>query len=386
MLLGERLVHEGLTTQRAVDGALAAQVIYGGRLGTNLVEARAIRIDDLARALGRHLLAPVPAPGALDDIPLAALRLVSRAQCERLRVCPFAEDGDTLHLAMLDPADEPALTELTTSTGRRILQYVVPEFRFYYCLERYYGVPRGVRYARANPSHGIELAQQHAQWRRERPEMITSGEFPAIPMSLATEIANMLAVTPDQPAPPARPAHERRRYASPTPVGGVEAALPRPHAIDLTTARAGITAAADRESIAKALVAFALGRCAGAVLLVPREGVLYGWRGWAPGLTPSALATLWVPLDRPGLVMEAVQQRVALRGLPDVRVHGALGWPVPREAYAFPIAIGDRLLNLLYGFPEVGHEVDDGALGPLYKLCHEAAGAWARLLVQAKRR
>jgi Type II secretion system (T2SS), protein E, N-terminal domain len=386
MLLGERLVQEGLASQRAVDQALAAQVIYGGRLGTNLVEARAVRIDELARALGRHLLAPVPEPTAFDSVSVDALRLVSRAQCERLRVVPFALDGDTLHVAMTNPHDGDVLGELTTSTRHRILQYVVPEFRLFYCLERYYGVPRGVRYARANPSLQIAQAQAHAQARRERPEMITSGEFAAIQMT--EEIAAVLAgATAPVPQAPARPADaERRVYPLATPAGGIAAALPRPQTLTGTQAHVAIEAATGRDAIAVALIAHALASHAGALLLVPRDGVLFGWRGWAKGLTLDALETLWIPLDTPSLIADAAAQRVALRGGADTRVHQALGWPLPGEAYAFPIVLGDRMLNLLYVFPEVGVVVDDAALGPLYQLCHEAAAAWARLLLQAKRR
>lgn len=63
-----------------------------------------------------------------------------------------------------------------------------------------------------------------------------------------------------------------------------------------------IAAATDRDAIAAALVGAALARCAGALLLVPREGQLYGWRGWAPGLRAESLATLWIPLDAPSLM------------------------------------------------------------------------------------
>ena len=379
-------MREGLATQRAVDSALAAQVIYGGRLGTNLVEARAIRIDDLAVALGRHLTAPVPPAGALDRVDPSALRLVSRAQCERLRLCPFALDGDTLHVAMMEPSDATALAELVTATGKRILQYAMPELRLYYCLERYYGVPRGVRYARANPSGAVTQAQAHAQARRERPALITSGEFPTLPMTPEIEAALASTTRPPEPPPAGRGA-ERRRYPSPTPAGGVATRpLPHPTAMRSVDAHKLIAAATDRDAIAGALVAAALVSCAGALLLVPREGQLYGWRGWAPGLAPEALATLWIPLDAPSLMADAAGQRVALRGAPDVRVHGLLGWALPAEAYAFPIVLGERLMNLLYVFPGQGAVVDDAALGELFQLCHEAAAAWARLLVQAKRK
>ena len=53
--LGDILVKLGLCTPEQVQSALAAQVLYGARLGTNLIELGHVNLDNLARGLARRL-------------------------------------------------------------------------------------------------------------------------------------------------------------------------------------------------------------------------------------------------------------------------------------------------------------------------------------------
>jgi len=49
--LGELLVAAGLLTVAQVEQALRAQVMWGGRLGTNIVELHYLELDPLSNAL-----------------------------------------------------------------------------------------------------------------------------------------------------------------------------------------------------------------------------------------------------------------------------------------------------------------------------------------------
>jgi hypothetical protein len=380
MRLGERLSQAGLVSPAQVEAALGAQVIYGGRLGTNLVERGALKIDDLARVLGQHVLAPVPPPGAFDSISSQVLAFASRARCERLRVCPFAVDRETLHVAMTDPHDAEAVSELAGATSRRILQYVIPELRFFYCLERYYGVPRGARFARAIPSSQLALVQAHADQRRARPELIHSGPFETLPdVPRAEELEDAMRVPAGSPM---RARGERRSYLVARPAASAEARGHRPAALGYAEARATIDQARERDAIARALIGHALSWCAGALLFVPRAGNLLGWRGWVPGLGED-VGRLAVPLGPPSLINDALETRTALRGMPDASLHQLFGAPAPGEACAYPILLRDRLVNLLYAFPAV--RAEDSQVAALSDLAQYASAAWARLLIERKR-
>src|SRR5207302_6873172 len=53
--IGELLVNGGHLTPEGLEEALDWQVLYGGRLGTNLLELRLVEEEQLARALGKQL-------------------------------------------------------------------------------------------------------------------------------------------------------------------------------------------------------------------------------------------------------------------------------------------------------------------------------------------
>ena len=51
--LGELLVSARLLDPEQIERALRAQVLWGGRLGTNLIELGLLDLDGISRALGR---------------------------------------------------------------------------------------------------------------------------------------------------------------------------------------------------------------------------------------------------------------------------------------------------------------------------------------------
>src|SRR5512142_202284 len=85
--LGEILVKMGACSDAAVRDALKNQIIFGGRLGTNLLELQAVTEEALAKALGQqHGLPSVHGPQQLDP---AALALVTPEIADRYDVIPF---------------------------------------------------------------------------------------------------------------------------------------------------------------------------------------------------------------------------------------------------------------------------------------------------------
>ena len=58
MRLGELLVQAGLLSRQQIEQALRGQVMWGGRLGTNLVELQLLDLDTLSRVLARQHALP----------------------------------------------------------------------------------------------------------------------------------------------------------------------------------------------------------------------------------------------------------------------------------------------------------------------------------------
>ena len=85
--IGEVLIRAGHLTQEGLEEALDWQVLYGGRLGTNLVELTLVEEAQLARALGKQLGAEV-AWGDLTVDP-ALVSVIPRHVADRHEIVPW---------------------------------------------------------------------------------------------------------------------------------------------------------------------------------------------------------------------------------------------------------------------------------------------------------
>ena len=66
--LGEALVQEGLINNQQLSKALERQVIYGGRLGTNLIELGLLTEESLVRFMAKVFGVPYADPKAFEGI------------------------------------------------------------------------------------------------------------------------------------------------------------------------------------------------------------------------------------------------------------------------------------------------------------------------------
>jgi hypothetical protein len=144
--LGEALVKASLITQEQLRLALERQVIFGGRIGTNLVELKVIREDELVSFLSKFLKVPSVDPAILVSIDKEITSCLSREIAEKYKAVPFRKDRNRLHVALLDPRSMAAVDELRFITRYDIIPYVTSELRLLYALEKYYGVERDLRY------------------------------------------------------------------------------------------------------------------------------------------------------------------------------------------------------------------------------------------------
>ncbi len=160
MKLGEALVKEGLITRQQLHQALERQVVYGGRIGTNLIELRFISEDELTRFLGRFFNITPVNQEMLANIPQEVIESLSPDIIDKYKVLPFRKDRNRLHTAMLNPRDIKEIDEIRFVTGFDIIPYVITELRLLHCLERYYGIKRDIRYIslkdRFSPDEKVE--------------------------------------------------------------------------------------------------------------------------------------------------------------------------------------------------------------------------------------
>ena len=201
--LGEMLLHGGALTEEQLQEVLSAQSIYGGRLGTNLVEMGLLSEEDLARLLNEKLGVPCVDAASLESIPDSLLSLIPREMVQRLKVLPVALDGKRLTLAMADPSDFTAIDEVGFFTGLVVVPRVCSELRLFMALERYYGIKRVLHFI---PVVGgvrtrmIDLTRKSAGLRpSETNTLLASGQEPVADRSAGGTDASQGTVSNPDP-------------------------------------------------------------------------------------------------------------------------------------------------------------------------------------------
>ena len=94
--LGELLIKKNLLTQAQLEEALQAQVIFGGTLGTILIEMNLISENVLAEILANLLNIPCLKPDQLEDIPEHVIKIISPELAEKHKVVPVSVNGKKL--------------------------------------------------------------------------------------------------------------------------------------------------------------------------------------------------------------------------------------------------------------------------------------------------
>jgi hypothetical protein len=136
--LSRVLLDEGLATVEALEEAAQQQLIHGGALDTLLLELDNIDEATLTDALARAWGTPRIDARRLDVSPTDAARWLPERIAVSLAICPFAEDGEALHVVVGAPPDRGLLDEVGTLVKRPLIAHVIPEVRVWDLLHRAY--------------------------------------------------------------------------------------------------------------------------------------------------------------------------------------------------------------------------------------------------------
>jgi len=118
--LGEILLDSLLITETQLDAALARQKDTSRRLGEVLIDDGVLTEDQINWALSRHLDIPY-IDLTLDTVDASLLASVPRPLLDDRRVVPLMRTGQRLIVAMADPLDHQALSEIASATGCEIV-------------------------------------------------------------------------------------------------------------------------------------------------------------------------------------------------------------------------------------------------------------------------
>jgi hypothetical protein len=218
--------------------------------------------------------------------------------------------------------------------------------------------------------------------------MITTA-MPAVDSEVYDELATSLASDSEATAEVAaaqapRPAPIVLSAAGPTPHGGSTEEI-----LELEPALKRMNDAGSRSEIADAVIAYARGLFDLSVLMVVRDELALGWKGFGKQVDMERIETLLVPLGIPSMFKAALDDGDLFVGAaPPTALHAhlfkVLRTSAPRQAVVAPIVIKDRVVNLLYGHLEGDAVVADTNLAGLRKLAGAASAAYVRLIALQK--
>src|SRR3954470_23680602 len=160
MKLGTLLLRNAAIGLSQLEAALRNQVLYGGRLGTNLVELGYIDLELLSAYLAELSGFPIAPPTLLDQAEPVLLEKLGADDAHRLRAIPLGYLGEghtTVAVGLVEPADRDALEQVASRLDVQVTPYIVPELRALYYLEKLFGLPRRARFVRAGRPDGAAI-------------------------------------------------------------------------------------------------------------------------------------------------------------------------------------------------------------------------------------
>ncbi len=424
--LGEHLVQAGLIKREQLAEALRAQVVWGARIGTNLIELGHLEIDDLSRTLGRQLKMPAALASHFERADPALQKKLPKDAATNLKCIPLVMANQYAVIAILKPLSTVEMDVIATHLGvdlDKLVPSVAAELRIHYQLEKVYGVPREQRFirtagTRSEDSQVFQLPPpvdptHEKKFGRDEDEIsVVDG----IPQAVSSVTGHNMAGDDDDAEPPKSPLsdarlppppfdpldRERRSYlktladmlaARPEEQHSVVAHVEHLHANmrggmappkTLDAAAQAIFRGADREQVAQRVIdtidKFIPGARA-AIFLVVRGQAAVSWTSICRDGTK--IPPIAVPLDHPGLVPVVIKRKTVARiasgdlGTLDYLLLASLG-ARHGELVAAPILIGEQVICIV-GLATGTRGVLDG----LEQITMATGAAFARLMRQA---
>ena len=126
--LGDLLVEENIVTEQQIEQALAAQKTTGRKLGGTLIQLGFLTEKQMLTFLSQQLDVPL-VDLSRADIDAAAVQLLPEVHARRLRALVVSQQGNTIRVAMSDPADLSAQEALFSQLQRYEIEMVIASER-----------------------------------------------------------------------------------------------------------------------------------------------------------------------------------------------------------------------------------------------------------------
>lgn len=380
--LGELLVESGKITQAELDETLKSQVIFGGKLGTNLIEMGFIEEEELAQFLSKKLGVPCAQKEQLFNLPPTALRLIPEEMVRKYRVVPMGLDKKKLYVAMEDPSNLATIDEISFITGYIVMPMIATELSLILALEKHYGIKRETRYITvANGGRRQARADRKAAAAAtvakpaEKAEIQRPGPAAAPEEVIELPLLSELDSYDSEPVTAAIPAH----------LGTGTKETIEPYTVD--TFSIELAEAGDRDAIAHLLVTFAGQEFDRVALFMVKGNTAGGWSALSKGKPLAGFEDFQIPLQTPSVLQIVTEGKSFYLGpLADNPGNGAilaaLGGGKPSSALLVPLVMMGRVVSILY--VDGGKQPLGESVVHMQKVIGKAAMAFEILILKSK--
>jgi MshEN domain len=427
--IGEILVNERFITRKQLEEALKCQVIFGGRLGTNLVEMGIVEELDLLKCLSKQMEMPYVSFEKIMSVPPDVIKLIPKEIAEEYKIIPLMLEKKRLTVAMWDPADLSSIDAISFITGYIILPVVCSELRLLLALEQYYGVKRELRYIKLQGGKGLrslgdsEVCEESSVDPETNPEKessidaLTNEQVKSKPNkslvedSVWGELADILPAEPDsepsheilpvqsQPAmhsgmmtqsiEPGSGKQELNPESVPT---GVPVKVSARHEgtsyapFTLDDMLAALAEARNRDSVADAVISHVSQEFKRVALFMIKGKTAAGWKGRLGKEHIPQFGNFQISLDGSSVLKTVTDTKLFYIGpildTPSNReILAALGGGVPETALLIPLMMMERVVTIFY--VDAGKDLGTH-LTALQKIAGKTALAFEILILKNK--
>ena len=376
--LGEVLLQQGQLTPDQLDEAIEYQSIYGGRLGTSLVELGYLSEKDLAQVLSEQLKLRYIKPELLMNVSADILGLVPSQTALEYKVVPYHKEKGRLFLAMSDASNLADIDTLSFQLNHVIIPLAVPEVRLMMALKKHYGLGLTPRFE--------TLARQLEE---REPVVPQPSQFQPVAKA-SPDLENPTETTPlaessDDQWPLLGEADLNSKMVS----GDEDAyftAAPPAQEISSFSLSQQLANACERNDIARALTNY-LGQefAAGGLFMIGPDS-FSGWMGACHGAPLHGFCQFHLPLEVDSVLRQALDNRSHYLGpIPDTPLNRPLleQFPnAPGAALIIPLMVRDRCVSLLYLQDHLA--ILERRFAELRALGHKAELAFMGLIIRNK--
>jgi MshEN domain len=333
----DMLLEAGLITREQFEEALLNRVVYGGKIGTSLIELGFVTEENLARFLSKKLAVPYVSPEQLLTIPPETISLIPQDLALKYRVIPISLEKRRLNLVMADPADLKAIDEIAFITGFIVKPMVAPEVRLVQALGKYYQLEIDQRFQLI-----IEKIEEHKEAAYHKPESEPTEEFEPSPVAM-------------EESPPSQPIGESMEAepADAEIVGGEETWIERIGHYSIDYVSKALAKAEDREEIAEVIMGYLGQEFERGALFQVRGGMVSGWKAVYRQQEVVDFPRFSIPLNQPSVLKTVAEGAVFHLGpIPEAPFNQLMldwmGGGKPDTAALLPLLIMGRVVNILY--------------------------------------